>query len=338
MKVQCPGCDFEGQADRSKIPPMGARVKCPKCGGLIIVKPPAQEIVAPLQAAENVQSSLTDTPASLETQEQSAPEVPPLQAQSPEPSGQANQQPQDAMALEQPAPNTASPGLSFKGPPLRPAAAAPEAHMDSPPSGSGQPNPGIGRPVPGNAAATPGSGRQPRPGGEVVSRFTSENAGLWARFAARLLDGALFLLFFMIVVKPIYFKMAFNAFNEWASSPEITEFLNSQQQPTLPDMSSMAGSITSALAVAQLLSWGFLLIYYIFFTGRFGATPGKMILGLRVKDSNDDDIGYLKAFGRFLADFILMPFTLGIGYLVAIFNEDKKGLHDMIAGTHVVRA
>ena len=329
MKVQCPSCDFQGQADRSKIPPQGVKVKCPKCGNPILVQSPPEQTAPPLQIPENpTDQSKSDIEAPDSPNELSGNELPAQGAPG-----------EETLASRPPSANQSS-GLSFKGPlPQH----QPVSQEQDPDGGNhlqdtGRPDLGV-QPTASRPDNPPTRLGSRNPGGSAVSsRFQSENAGLWARLAARLLDGAVFMLFFFLVVKPIYFKMAFSAFNEFASSPEMMEFLNSQQQPTLPDMSAMAGSITSALAMAQLLCWGFLLVYYIFFTGHYGATPGKMILGLRVKDSNDEDIGYLKAFGRFLADFVLMPFTLGIGYLIALFNEDKKGLHDIIAGTHVVRA
>jgi len=67
------------------------------------------------------------------------------------------------------------------------------------------------------------------------------------------------------------------------------------------------------------------------------ATVGKMALGLRVTDLNGQRITFARALGRFFAKYI-SSLTLGIGYVMAGFTERKQGLHDMIAGTLVVRS
>ena len=66
------------------------------------------------------------------------------------------------------------------------------------------------------------------------------------------------------------------------------------------------------------------------------ATLGKMALGIRVTDVNGNRIGFGRATGRHFAK-ILSGLILGIGFLMAAFTEKKQALHDMIAGTLVVK-
>ena len=66
------------------------------------------------------------------------------------------------------------------------------------------------------------------------------------------------------------------------------------------------------------------------------ATLGKMALSLQVTDLEGRRITFAKATGRFFAKY-LSVLTLGIGYLMAAFTERKQALHDIIAGTLVVR-
>lgn len=69
---------------------------------------------------------------------------------------------------------------------------------------------------------------------------------------------------------------------------------------------------------------------------RFGATPGKMILKLRVVDfSTGEKIGVDKSFLR--AFFSLVSLFLLLGYIWAIWEKDKRTWHDIIAGTKSVR-
>ena len=76
--------------------------------------------------------------------------------------------------------------------------------------------------------------------------------------------------------------------------------------------------------------------YVVFFLGRFGATLGKMALRLRVVHADGSAIGYGKAVGRYFAEMV-SGLTLGIGYLMAGFDPERRALHDRIASTRVVR-
>jgi uncharacterized RDD family membrane protein YckC len=92
----------------------------------------------------------------------------------------------------------------------------------------------------------------------------------------------------------------------------------------------------AASGVAQLISLPVGLIYQVFFLGKFGATPGKMALNIKVVRANGKPIGYGLAFGRYFA-YLLSSFTLSIGFLMAAFDKEKRSLHDRICGTRVIR-
>jgi uncharacterized RDD family membrane protein YckC len=66
------------------------------------------------------------------------------------------------------------------------------------------------------------------------------------------------------------------------------------------------------------------------------ATLGKMVLGLKVTGLDGDRITFLRATGRYVAK-ILSALILLIGFLMVAFTEKKQGLHDLIAGTLVVK-
>jgi uncharacterized RDD family membrane protein YckC len=67
------------------------------------------------------------------------------------------------------------------------------------------------------------------------------------------------------------------------------------------------------------------------------ATVGKMALGLKVTNLQGQRISFARATGRHFAK-IVSKLTLLIGYIMAGFTERKQALHDMIAGTLVVRS
>ena len=67
------------------------------------------------------------------------------------------------------------------------------------------------------------------------------------------------------------------------------------------------------------------------------ATLGQKICGLQVlRETDDGRISFLRAIGR-LFGMGLSSLTLGIGYIMAAFTERKRALHDMLAGTCVVK-
>lgn len=66
------------------------------------------------------------------------------------------------------------------------------------------------------------------------------------------------------------------------------------------------------------------------------ATVGKMALGLKVTDLKGRRVSFARATGRHFAKFISGMILL-IGYIMAGFTERKQALHDMIAGTLVIR-
>jgi uncharacterized RDD family membrane protein YckC/ribosomal protein S27AE len=76
--------------------------------------------------------------------------------------------------------------------------------------------------------------------------------------------------------------------------------------------------------------------YAVFFLGKFGATPGKMALRLRVVTPDGGKISYGRAFGRFFAE-LLSSIILCIGYIMAAFDDEKRALHDRICNTRVIR-
>ena len=93
----------------------------------------------------------------------------------------------------------------------------------------------------------------------------------------------------------------------------------------------------SALPALLSLGFVFLAIYFIYFWGARGATPGKSLLGLEVQtESGESPIGYSRAAIR-LVGYLLSSMIFNIGFLMIAFSADKRGLHDRIAGTCVVR-
>jgi uncharacterized RDD family membrane protein YckC len=77
--------------------------------------------------------------------------------------------------------------------------------------------------------------------------------------------------------------------------------------------------------------------YLVGFTAG-GQTLGKMVMGIRVVSADE---GEPLSVGRALQRTLLwavLAIPAGLGFLTAIFSSDRRGLHDRLAGTRVVRA
>jgi uncharacterized RDD family membrane protein YckC len=142
-------------------------------------------------------------------------------------------------------------------------------------------------------------------------------AGFGARAAAKLLDS--------LLMAVVLYGAAF-AIGALLSDPAFL---------FRPD-ADYGDSIALTLAVAWNLS-SFILpaLYTVWFLGRYGATPGKMALGLRVVRPDGTPVTYLRALGRHFGEMIT-SITCGLGYFTALIDAQHRTLHDMICDTRVV--
>ena len=99
------------------------------------------------------------------------------------------------------------------------------------------------------------------------------------------------------------------------------------------DIPRGTGLVVIAYAVAMFITD---MIYFIWFHGSVGQTPGKMILGLRVIQASGDDMTFGAAFLRWVGTLV-SSFFLSLGYLWIAFDGKKQGWHDKIAATLVIR-
>lgn len=66
------------------------------------------------------------------------------------------------------------------------------------------------------------------------------------------------------------------------------------------------------------------------------ATPGKRLLGLKVTDGTGNRISVLRALGRNVLELLLAAPCL-MTYWLILTNSERRGLHDRLTGTRVVR-
>jgi uncharacterized RDD family membrane protein YckC len=160
-----------------------------------------------------------------------------------------------------------------------------------------------------------------------IMHGSMEYGGFWIRVAAKILDQLIvsvpLLIVFGIVFAVMFSKGKFSALG---SSP-VT-------------MGATQGGFESVMTLVQIVfqcgAAIFGILYNVFFLTKYGATPGKMICGLKVVTADGEKLTVGRATGRAFAE-ILSGIICYIGYIIVGFDEQKRALHDHICNTRVVR-
>jgi uncharacterized RDD family membrane protein YckC len=142
----------------------------------------------------------------------------------------------------------------------------------------------------------------------VASAATFTYAGFWIRFVAALLDWVILFVAGMVVQLP---------FARMLQSRSIEVEL-------------------MALGAVYLIDMAIGATYEGLFVSRYGATPGKMALDLKVVRPDGGPISLGRAVGRYFAK-IVSGIVLAIGYIMAGFDSQKRALHDMMCDTRVIK-
>ena len=150
-------------------------------------------------------------------------------------------------------------------------------------------------------------------------------AGFWLRFVAHLIDHiVLGIPFFLIVMVPIFLFGGLH-------------LLAHRGVPGPPDPVFVAAIFLRFFFLIVL----FVVAQWLYFAGMESsareATFGKAAMSLRVTGLTGQHLSFGHATGRYFAKIISGLIPLGIGYFMAGFTEKKQALHDMIAGTLVLR-
>lgn len=90
--------------------------------------------------------------------------------------------------------------------------------------------------------------------------------------------------------------------------------------------------------ISTFINLGIGFAYYTFFLTSRGATLGKMAVGVKIVTPDGGPISFGRAAGRYFCANYLEIFTLWIGYLIALFDDQNRTLHDRICGTRAIAA
>jgi len=179
----------------------------------------------------------------------------------------------------------------------------------------------------------PAAASAPPPPIAVSARASAPQpyAGFWLRFVASLVDGLILAIPFWIVVG-ILISM-FGGFGM------LIHRFPRDSQPVDP---REVMALLAPFFMAFFLGWlVFFILQWLYFaileSSERQATFGKSMMSLRVTNSEGQRISFGHATGRFFAKIVSGMVPLAIGYIMAGFTERKQALHDLIAGTLVLR-
>ncbi|RMG59052.1 MAG: RDD family protein [Deltaproteobacteria bacterium] len=144
-------------------------------------------------------------------------------------------------------------------------------------------------------------------------------AGGAVRFLARVLD----ILILALVLNVLYAVDRWGASKGWWPPMPGPRYRVAGESLSLPDL------------VRAFFYGGIWPLYYVVFHSLGGQTPGKMAFSIRVLSRDGADPSPWQILLRLVGEAISSFFFLG--YLPILFTRTKRGLHDLIAGTVVVK-
>jgi uncharacterized RDD family membrane protein YckC len=94
-------------------------------------------------------------------------------------------------------------------------------------------------------------------------------------------------------------------------------------------------AMTGAMLTLTLVSMLVAFLYEVIMIRYYGATVGKMAIGVKVIRTDGSDVGWGVSIGRYFVK-IVSGIILAIGYIMAGFDDEKRALHDRLCDTRVV--
>jgi uncharacterized RDD family membrane protein YckC len=152
-------------------------------------------------------------------------------------------------------------------------------------------------------------------------------AGFWLRFVAYVIDYIIIYVVQSFVFIPVLGLMGIS----------FASRMNNMETMSDAETMGMIGSMVALASATALLTTAIAILYWsLMESSKYQATIGKMALGLKVTDVDGNSLDFVKSLIRNICK-IISGMILFIGYIMAGFTEKKQGLHDIIAGTLVVK-
>lgn len=157
-------------------------------------------------------------------------------------------------------------------------------------------------------------------------------AGFWIRFVALFLDG--------IIFSVLLAGLSMLVMTLTGGSLMQMMTISASGQAGDAQVQAMAAQMSTTVLALNALYLLLALLYFVVPTGRSGQTLGKKICGIRVIRAAGDNnsVGFGRALLREIIGKWLSGLIFCLGYLMAAFHRQKQALHDLVAGTYVIKA
>ncbi len=149
-----------------------------------------------------------------------------------------------------------------------------------------------------------------------------------APFGKRMLACVLDIILSSILASPIINVVMALSVPDWEK-----QFMNVLLQPESPILPELRFYMT----IGSLILYTILALYMTGFYAAHGKTPGKAVLRLRVVDQDGKKPSLTRSLLRGIG-FALSVYFLGLPFIYAFFNPQRRAFHYYIAGTYVVKA
>ena len=151
-------------------------------------------------------------------------------------------------------------------------------------------------------------------------------ASFWERLVASLLDT-------LILAVPIGMLVYFLSDGQWMN---FDQFQNAMQMAQYGNAEALHSMPQTDMTWELLFEALMMFIIIIFWRRWAGATPGKKILGIEVVNFADNSpLTNKQMIIRYIGYLIsTLPFLLG--FFMVLFRQDRRALHDLLAGTAVI--
>ena len=159
-----------------------------------------------------------------------------------------------------------------------------------------------------------------------LSRAERHYAGFHDRLMANVLD----FFFIFLLLTPVFAEI-----NGWIYSGNGNDIILSQDHQANLQTVKASGIVENLMKTyaSQTLILGFI---YVYFWSHFSATPGKLLLGMKIVDSETEQrITMSDAIHRYLGFLISLP-PFMLGFLWMNFTKKHQTWHDYIGGTVVI--
>jgi uncharacterized RDD family membrane protein YckC len=158
-----------------------------------------------------------------------------------------------------------------------------------------------------------------------------------ATFNRRLFAATVDMIILSLLMLPFSYIVTFFSIGKEITKIQFDGQLISSGQDFSSFMDKMyAGGILLPYISIQVTLLTVMLLYFILFWSKKGATPGKMLMKCMIIDSTTGNkITVCQSLLRILG-YIITPLTLFIGVFMIDLTQKRQGLHDKIASTLVV--